>query len=167
MRYLPIQPKDTTSGFTLLEILVVIIIVGILAGIMAPGWLAFMNRQRVGAARSDLYDLLQRAQTDARQQREDRVVEITDPTGPTVVYAGSAPGSAEERRLGNLEAGLVSVAGTASSVTFNYLGEPTGNVPFIFDLATVEGNARECVVITNLLGGLKKASGDDCNPGNW
>ncbi|TAG52440.1 MAG: prepilin-type N-terminal cleavage/methylation domain-containing protein, partial [Oscillatoriales cyanobacterium] len=38
------RKKD--AGYTLLELLVVVIMLGILASIAAPGWLGFINRQR-------------------------------------------------------------------------------------------------------------------------
>ncbi|NJK27453.1 MAG: type II secretion system protein [Coleofasciculaceae cyanobacterium SM2_3_26] len=42
--------KSPTAGFSLIEILVVIVMIGILSAISIPSWLNFMKRQRVNAA---------------------------------------------------------------------------------------------------------------------
>ena len=57
------------AGFTLIEVLVVIIIAAVLAGIAAPGWLAFVNRQRMTSVQNDLVANLNKLQSDAQQRR--------------------------------------------------------------------------------------------------
>lgn len=62
------QPiKQGTSGFTLLEVLVIILIVGVLTAIAAPGWLAFTNRQRLGRASDQVLQALRTAQSEAKR----------------------------------------------------------------------------------------------------
>lgn len=56
------------GGFTLLESLVVVVMVGILAAIAAPGWLGYMNRRRVVTTRDDIYQAVLQAQTKAKQR---------------------------------------------------------------------------------------------------
>jgi prepilin-type N-terminal cleavage/methylation domain-containing protein len=57
------------AGFTLIEVLAVIIIAAVLAGIAAPGWLAFVNRQRITSVQNDLVANLNKLQSDAQQRR--------------------------------------------------------------------------------------------------
>ncbi|MEQ8538537.1 MAG: prepilin-type N-terminal cleavage/methylation domain-containing protein [Coleofasciculus sp. D1-CHI-01] len=57
-------PDD--PGFTLLEIIVVVLIIAILSAIAAPGWLAFVNRQRVSKVNDVLFSAMQDAQQEAK-----------------------------------------------------------------------------------------------------
>lgn len=66
--------KRATAGFTLLEMLVIIAIIGILFAIAAPGWETFLSRQRISAAREEVLQVLRQTQSDARTSRSARVV---------------------------------------------------------------------------------------------
>jgi prepilin-type N-terminal cleavage/methylation domain-containing protein len=54
------------SGFTLLEVIVVVLMVAILSAIAAPGWLAFVNRQRVSKMNDAVFSAIQEAKQEAR-----------------------------------------------------------------------------------------------------
>jgi prepilin-type N-terminal cleavage/methylation domain-containing protein len=83
------------AGFTLLEILVVIIIIAILFAISAPAWDAVMNRQRVGAAREQIVQTMRQAQADARRSKTPKAVVFdAQANGPLRVAVVSRPVSA-------------------------------------------------------------------------
>lgn len=58
------EQQDT--GFSLLELIVVVLIIGALAGIIAPSWLTFVNRQKVNKANDIILAALQEAQRQAK-----------------------------------------------------------------------------------------------------
>ncbi|MDF5727007.1 MAG: prepilin-type N-terminal cleavage/methylation domain-containing protein [Rhizonema sp. PD38] len=57
------------AGFTLLEVLVVLLMVGVLSAIAAPGWISFVNRQRVNKANDAVLTALQEAQRQAKKTK--------------------------------------------------------------------------------------------------
>jgi len=57
------------AGFTLLELVVVMLMVGILSAIAAPSWLGFVNRQRVSKANDAVFAALQEAQSEAKNKK--------------------------------------------------------------------------------------------------
>ena len=59
-----------TSGFTVLEVMVVMVIVGVLMAIAAPIWIAFLQKRQVILAQGDLHQAVRTAQTRSRTTRQ-------------------------------------------------------------------------------------------------
>lgn len=135
--------KLNTSGFTLIEMLVVVIIIAVLSAIVAPGWLGFVNRQRVNKANDQVLQALQQAQQEAKKRKLSYSVSVkTENNIPQIaIYPGSTPSnwrdlgeglglkpgqvvigtnlSSKNTRSGS---GITYASTTAQSITFDYMG---------------------------------------------
>ncbi|NER79300.1 MAG: prepilin-type N-terminal cleavage/methylation domain-containing protein [Leptolyngbya sp. SIO1D8] len=157
-----VRSSNADAGFTLLEILVVLIIAGVLAAIAAPSWTRYAANRQVQAVQGELRQLLEQAQTEARTKRETQIVEIEADTDlPTVTISDEA-GATRTIELGNsnIRPGVVTLATDIEDIRFDYQG--VVNNPFIIDVESNNTDRPHCVAAISLLGGVMSASDDEC-----
>ncbi|PSR18479.1 hypothetical protein C8255_07195 [filamentous cyanobacterium CCP3] len=186
MKLLTSSKTDQSAGFTLIEVLVVVIIAAVLAAIAAPSWQGFLNRQRVSAVKSDLLQTLKNAQQDAIQRRLSVPVVINSAaTLPTVTVNGNTQTlGAGDNNPGNVRLRSYSVGSTGNqdatydTVIFDHRGMPTVRrsttaaaatsdaLPFVISINAASADVKQCVIVASLLGSLKTARNAACdNPG--
>jgi prepilin-type N-terminal cleavage/methylation domain-containing protein len=61
--------RQNDPGFTIIELAMVMLMIGILSSIAAPGWLAFINNQRLRASQGRVYSAMQLAQSFAKRDK--------------------------------------------------------------------------------------------------
>jgi type II secretory pathway pseudopilin PulG len=74
------------EGYTIIELLIIVLILGIFASIAAPSWQAFINRQRVRTVNDRVLQSLRSAQSEAKRSKRDVTVTFKyDPNATPVI----------------------------------------------------------------------------------
>ncbi|MUH00215.1 prepilin-type cleavage/methylation domain-containing protein [Scytonema sp. UIC 10036] len=71
----------SNSGFTMLEIVVIVLIISLLAAIAVPSWLAFVDIQRLKTAQGEAYQAMRQAQSLATKNKLTWQVSFRDNNG--------------------------------------------------------------------------------------
>ena len=75
------------QGFTLLELLVVILMAGVLASIAAPGWLGYLDRRRVGTTQDNVFSAIRSTQLRAQERRQSYQFSIREDNDGVIEWA--------------------------------------------------------------------------------
>ena len=169
------RSRKGDNGYTLLELIVVVILLGVLASIAAPGWLGFINRQRVRTVNDRVFQSLRLAQSEAKRTKIPVTITFSalpvDP--PTVTFVPPLPTGGSTQVLnagGEIKPGTIALTVNTpatpttppNSLTFDYQGNLTaGTTPFYVTVAPSGGGTRQCVIVDTLLGGMRTAEGND------
>ena len=152
-------------GFTLLEMLVVLVGIGVAAAIAAPGWLGLVEGNRLTIAGDNLYLGLREAQTTAQHRNiawqfsvreRDGLVEWA--THPKSVSPLLAQWEVIDSR--SVQIDVETTFATSGNVYYVRFDEK-GNVRYRLGRVTLssENNARikRCVIVSTLIGAMRKA----------
>lgn len=149
-----LNARNNSQGFTLLETMITIIVIGILSAIAAPSFLAMLNKNRVNSALSELQGTLQQAQREAMRKSKACTVTL-DPTKKTISSDCSTIGSSV------LNSSII-LATNETSFKFSYRGTITLNDAGTIVLSSNDNpNYKKCLVISSPLGIIRTGNYSD------
>ena len=177
-------------GFTLIEVLVVMIMVGILSAIVAPSYLGFINNQRLNSSQTKIFQAIKTAQSDAKIRQSDnsdlRRTKITVKTGMSKGAYQLDNVKVDDGKLQSLEESIVisSVTsggstsppvvapnnlGSLYSIQFDskgFLYDPNQSLtlPICINLSTaINLNKTKWIKIQTLLGAITTGADSTCS----
>ncbi len=132
-------------GFTLVELMTVIVVLTIMATIAAPGMQALIASQRARGAAQDLMSDLMRARSEAVKRNKDVVLSpVVDWTGGWIVKTAA---DAELIGQRNPVGGKMQMTRSPSSITYDGSGRLSGATSTVrFELFDGE-NSYRCITV--------------------
>jgi len=154
------------SGFTLFELLIVVVIIAVLAAIAAPGWGALANRQKANRARTQILQALRQTQSEARRLRSDRSI-VFDTANNTLDYPGDGAAGPVSLTQGDVDADVFdfTVQNQAGEVVPEIWFSANGgldidrgiaaeDLPLYITVTPQNSAADRCVIVRSLIGGI-------------
>lgn len=153
------------KGFTLYELLIVVTIVGVLAAIVTPGWLNFVNSSNLNNAQNTIFQAMRTAQHKAKTSRVAWRLGVRERDGRVqwAVYPGET--IPPESLWNNLDTKIqldnettLRKVGDVHHVQFNHRGNVSGQLGRV--TLSLKGTTRikRCVIVSTLLGAIRQST---------
>ncbi|MBD3883232.1 type II secretion system protein [Phormidium tenue FACHB-886] len=164
------RQKNATAGMTIVELLVVVMIVGTLSAIAAPGWKAFHSNRGLSAAQDEAFQAIRQTQSQAMQSHRVWQVSFQD-VGNKVQWAMYPVISSTNPVVWqtlfsevDIDTGLTTL--TQQNGIYRLQFDGRGNVngalgKLTFSMA--DSSSKRCIVASTLLGALRKVADQACN----
>ena len=177
--------NDHNAGFSLIELLVVILMVGVLAAIAAPSWQTFTTRQRIKSVNTQILQAIKTTQAEAKRNKSDYVLGFDpdkyDPPKYSIYKKDTPDAEKQWQSLsldGAIKENMLEIYSQANGtvqnkITFDNLGtvkDPTLNqttTPVATDGFSVvvypkdSPKSRNCIIVQTILGATRTAEGTD------
>ncbi|MFN6558369.1 MAG: Tfp pilus assembly protein FimT/FimU [Nostoc sp. ChiSLP01] len=154
----------SSNGFTVLETLVILLLIGILVALGIPNWMTFVATRQLNAAQNEVYYAMRQAQTQATKQKLTWQASFREQNGivqwavhPTTVNPSNA-------NWNNLDANIrldaettLQISNGVRQIKFDYRGNIVSLPRSITISSKSGGKAKRCVYISTILGAMRMA----------
>ncbi|MEA5600958.1 type II secretion system protein [Nostoc sp. UHCC 0252] len=155
--------KHSSSGFTLLETLVVILLISILATVGISSWLAFVDTQRLNTALNQVYLAMQQARSQASKEKLTWQASFREQNGIIQWAIHPATVNSSAANWNNLDSNVrldsettLQLSNNIRKVQFDYRGN-SQNLGRITLSSKSGGKVKRCVIISTILGTMRTA----------
>lgn len=163
---------SSPSGYTLLEVLIVLVILGILIAIAAPGWLGFVQQRQLKVAQEQVQRAMYEAISSAKKDKVTYQVSFRESNSRfqyAIHLSTTTPQSAfwqslaEQVQIDKDNTTLFLDSRNALwRVQYNHQGNTNGRLGKITLMARTGGSSRRCVLANTLIGNTRLARDKDC-----
>jgi prepilin-type N-terminal cleavage/methylation domain-containing protein len=178
------NPVQSDQGFSLIELLVVILMIGILSAIAAPSWQAFTTGQRIKSVNNQVSQAIKTAQAEAKRSKDDYILQFDPAKDPPKysIYKKDTPDAGKQWQSlsldGAIKENMLKIYSQANgtvknTITFDYRGTvkdpalkqstPPVNTDGFSVVVYPKGspNSRNCIIVQTILGATRTAEGTD------
>jgi len=160
------------GGYTLLEVLIVIVIVGILSAIVAPGWLGFVQQRQLKTAQEQIQRAMYEAISSAKKDKLTWQVSFRE-SNSRFQYAIHSSSIAPQNAFWQSLTEQVQIDKDNTTllldrkniiwrVQYNHRGNTNGRLGKITVMARTGGSSRRCVLANTLIGNTRLAKDKNC-----
>lgn len=156
---------NSITGFTVLEMLTVVFLIGILSAIVAPSWLGFVNTRRLNVAQSQVYQAMREAQSKAKKEKltwqasfREQNSRVQLAVHPATVSPTNAVWNSLDSTVSLDNETTLDLVNNVRQIQFDHTGsvklQQLGRVTLS---SKSGGKAKRCVIASTILGTMRTA----------
>lgn len=139
--------RPTESGFTITELMIVVVVLGILAAIAVPSFQSLTQSQQVKNASFELFSSLSLARSEAIKRNGNVTVTPVSTADWGQGWTITSAGGESIKSQGTLKGVSIAAAGAPASVVYARTGRATASASFQMDVSPANPDIRRCIKI--------------------